>query len=483
MKLKDIKIILVPIYMISILVSLIILIYFYYSNRTFNPNLFKYGFVVLFIFTTFYLFLSQNNKVQYFRFSLLFLLGFLVVHFQLYFDYLIGNHTLAIMKMFKINSVGMQGFYLAIIATFAFYFGYITFQYIKKNIAKRKIIKSKYYRVFFLKAILTSLFLTYFSTSDFDYFKGNYGKVPNTSIASYIEYFLTLTIVAYIIVVSINLKENYIKKKLLVYLKAFDYKILIIIAIYLSSVISSGDRGSIFLIAMSLFLGYIYSSNKIIPVFYIVGIGIVGILILFIIGISRETRGTSNMSLQKLQTAKKIASTTKGHQSISPYTYELSRSLRAYHGSILYVNDNGLSYGVVNLYQISGVIPGLGRLFKTIADKSEWELVSSKIITEYLHGYKASHGLGTTTISDIYMDFGLPGIVIIFLLFGTFVRLIDENLNSKTHLKLINICFLFGFTMYAVYIGRASMAGIFRHSIIIYLIIQISQIPYKLKTK
>ncbi|NJO92455.1 MAG: oligosaccharide repeat unit polymerase [Chloroflexia bacterium] len=480
---KGIKIIFVPIYLVSLFISIIVLVYLYYSNRIFDPSLLQYGFVLLFIFTPLYLFLSQNNKVQYFRFSLLFLLGFLIVHFQLYLDYLIGNHTLAIIEMFKINSVGMQGFYLALVATFVFYFGYVTFQYIKKKNARRKSVNSKYYRVFFLKAILIALFLTYFSTSNFTYFKGNYGKVPNTSIASYIEYFLILTIVAYIIVVSINLKENYIKKKLSVYLKAFDYKILIIIAIYLFSVISSGDRGSIFLIAMSLFLGYIYASNKIIPVFYIVITGIVGILFLFIIGISREIRGTSNMSIQKLQTAKKIASITKGYQSISPYTYELSRSLRAYHGSILYVNDNGLRYGLVNLYQISGVIPGLGRLFKIIASKSEWELVSSKIITEYLHGYKASHGLGTTTISDIYMDFGLPGIIIIFLLFGIFVRLIDENLNSKTHLKLINICFLFGFTIYAVYIGRASMAGIFRHSIVIYLIILISQIPYKLKTK
>ena len=109
----------------------------------------------------------------------------------------------------------------------------------------------------------------------------------------------------------------------------------------------------------------------------------------------------------------------------------------------------GLNYGKSMFYYIFSPFPMLpsyvsGELF----DAEPMELATSTIITEYS---KANYGLGTNLIIDLYMQFGVLGVLIFMFILGYFIANVS---NRKSIIAILSFTF---FMSYSIYIPRSSM--------------------------
>jgi oligosaccharide repeat unit polymerase len=469
----------------SIFIYLSFLIYsivVYYEKYSFNQEMIFVGFLVLLISTFIFIFTSRKGtRSQYFRFSMIFIFGYIIVHFQLYIDYLLNNYGMFSLRMFTIDSVGMRAYYLSLSSILAFYIGYYVYQRYHNdqnyrpniNIHNNKTLIS----TSVIKIILLSQIIIYFVFSDYRYFIGNYGTVSNSGISTYVEYFLNLSYVALIVSIINNSTHTFqsSNSSLKQYLKTLGNPVLILMSIYAASVIASGDRGYFLNIAIVSFLGYLYVSKKKIGIVSLISIATVSIVLLFVLGVIREQQGSSNLSYRKITNFEEIKQPSVTASSWSQLSNEYARSLRSLHGAIMYVSDNGLNYGEGILYSIMGIIPGLGRVYKIITHKTDWELVSSKIITKYLYGDYSNHGLGTTCVADLYLDMGYLLTVVCFLFFGMYSRFLDTQLFVYPSRSVLILCMIVSFYVAAIYIPRSSIIVVFREGVIIYLIIMLSE--------
>ncbi|BBO80262.1 hypothetical protein DSCO28_08280 [Desulfosarcina ovata subsp. sediminis] len=444
--------------------------YCLYQDATLNTYVLKIGFLILLFSTVFFLInLKMNNYGQYFLFSLIFIFCFMIVHLQLYVDYLLGKSLPLIMPMFDITSIGINGFLISIISIQSFYLGYfVALKFLKRrnfSLNHQRALKS-----FNLQLVIISiLFLLFIFMSDFNYFRGGYGSIKNTPIAAFIEYLLKLSFIAYLISYSVWFRANKQKNDINQYLKYFNKIILITIFIYFLLVFSSGDRGPVIQITMGIVLSYLYGSCSKLSLVKLIIIGVLSVSTLFTIGISRKYVGESNLSFSKLiKTIEGISSSSR-ILSVSPLTAEYAMSLRAFHGGFEYVKNNGFRYGELNFYSLLGMMPGLGRIYQWITNQPLRELQSSAIITDDLN---AEFGLGTTCLIDIYMDFGFLGCIIVFIAFGFFARRIDEFIIFSQKMTLFATVLSFMFIIYSYYIPRSTITSIFRDSVMVYLYFQ-----------
>lgn len=113
------------------------------------------------------------------------------------------------------------------------------------------------------------------------------------------------------------------------------------------------------------------------------------------------------------------------------------------------VQKEGLNYGKSMFYYIFSPFPLLPQYFSLeFFGQEPLELATSSIITEYSG---ANYGLGTNLIADLYMQFGVLGVIFFMFVLGHFINLIS---NRKGIISLISIVF---FVSFSIYISRSSM--------------------------
>lgn len=450
-------------------------LYFFLKDYQLNAFDLRLGFGIMITSTfLFLLHLKNNIRGQYFVFSVIFLFGFIIVHFQMYLDFLLGNYLPLTMPMFSIYDVGMKGFLMANVSLQAFYTGYFYMTIVKKNRSKVQNYSIEQLHFKGIIIILTTLFIGYLGFSEIEYFKGGYSVVDQPIPAYYFEYYFQLSFIAYLISYTLWFKSNVQIKSVTQYIKKFNKVPLVIFFIYILLVFSSGDRGPAIYLSFGIIISYIYATQKKVPFYVLLIFGFASIFLLFLIGFSREMKGETNISIGKLLEARKVANESTIQLSVSPLTMEYARVIRAYHGGIDYIEQNGYHYGELTLYKLIGTIPGLGRSYQYVSNKDTWELQTSKIITHHLYGYNSSHGLGTTSLIDIYMDFGFVGSLIIYLLFGSFARRIDEFTIQANSVSLFGVTMLFVFVANSYYIPRGSILDVLRDGFIVFCILKFS---------
>lgn len=86
--------------------------------------------------------------------------------------------------------------------------------------------------------------------------------------------------------------------------------------------------------------------------------------------------------------------------------------------SVLIVEADGFSFGFLWLSQIVGIIPFAQQLMFSWTDLSLADVSSSVLITIHTLGANAGSGLGTSFVADIYLNFGVSGLILLSVLFG-----------------------------------------------------------------
>jgi len=185
-----------------------------------------------------------------------------------------------------------------------------------------------------------------------------------------------------------------------------------------------GDRNNFFLIALVLAAGYATFVRRV-P---LMALALAVLAALFVYNVVEVARTSEDRSLQAIQQAagsirESSGGIERGSFGITTTTGRAALDIAE--------NKTGYFYGKLKLIGFAGIIPYSRSLFVDTNDRFQ---ASSKIFTYWMVGPYATWGVGSNVISDAYMDFGLPGVIIFMFLLGLFAKYaqikVQENIDS-----------------------------------------------------
>ena len=139
-----------------------------------------------------------------------------------------------------------------------------------------------------------------------------------------------------------------------------------------------------------------------------------------------------------------------------------------------YADKNGYNYGKDMFIHLFAAVPRLPVFMANLVfDSTPRELSSGYIITIEALGPNPTWGLGTNLIADIYMNFGLFGVLIFMFLLGVIIRKLQISVQTKSNiLNLVVYLFLLSFSLYMPRTTYFTPLRFVLWSIIIYLIVK-----------
>lgn len=452
---------------------LFLIILHYYNFNYYNKTSLILVLSIALIIACGFCFKRDNQKVlkrQYLRISNLFLLGFVIVHFQFYIDLVFGNFELSRQDLIVNQNVLIKSAIISSIALVCFCLGYI-YKLNKSNlkIKKEENVKNKIINLKGVKVLIVLFFIGFIVLTPSSYYKGGYSSAELSQLPSYFQSFLILSIIGYLILNTRNLFLE--KRKALSFLTFIRYNGVIMTLFIIGFcflVMTSGDRGPILQIVLSYIGCYCILNRKKYKIVFIVGGIFLAAFLVSFLAYFRHYEGTGNIIDMIQHSSEMKADAVSSKLSFSPPTFELSKSVKTMHASVLYTEKEGHTYGLFQGFQIIGIIPGMGQLIMPLFGIDSEMLRSSRFLTEQLN---ADHGMGTTVVADIWLDFGIIGIVIIFFIFGYFLRKIDEYMYSHLPLNIFLYILIVVFLSKAFYIGRSTILILFRDVVLGYIVL------------
>ncbi|QQX75957.1 MULTISPECIES: O-antigen polymerase [Aequorivita] len=413
-------------------------------------------------------------KAQFFKHSNLAVLGILIVNFQYYIDYLIGNIPSSNDFIFVNPQIVIKSLTLSIIGLLMFYLGYLSFNKRKKHIVQKKneqIIKTR-----FLEVLVLVFLILFFLTINVNYVLGGYGTETIGQNALYISLLLKIFIIAIVIQKSRNL--ILMKKTKLSFKSYLSYLGLITnmsLTLYLFTVILSGDRGPLITFVLIILAGYLFVTRRKLKTKYGIIFVIIGASFITLLGIVRTF--DSNLSfLDKLQLAFQ-ENPFSIEESFLPQTKELAGSVKANHHALDFVpKQHDFLYGRFQFQQITVAIPFFN-IFNSLIfqDDSKKYAGSASFVTWIFQGDKPSYGNGTSVIADFYFDFGLIGVIFGMFLFGYYMRFAEITMYTYQLPSLLGHSFFMVYIGSAIYISRSSFLFEFRTVVWVCAILLINQ--------
>lgn len=471
----------------EILILIILLgLYFIFMPMYFS---FEYFGLILFLsFISLCFFLLRNKPLalrnNYFTITSIFLLSFCIVHFQIYIDYFFNlRKDLGLTYYLNYNLVP-KAVTLASISLVSFFVGSMIYSVIKgkKHISNQYNLSGNFSFVF-LRACIVVFFALFIIVTPKEYFLDGYGEFSNTlGKTSYLQYkvhqLLRIMIWAYLCCMAIKLSNMEKKISFFQYVKKMNLEFLIILGIYFILVALSGDRGPIIYTTVLFFACYFTPQGKKLNLKNMVIFVCLAAIVFQFLGYFRGTdssMGFSDRVNQALIMKDDVQS--RGDTSIFPPSVELAQSLRAYHAVIMDQEINSTLWGMGNLDALLGIIPGLGLLIQFTTSYSF--INSANYITNIMG---SDHGMGTTALADIYLNYGFWGIIVVFSIFGYFFAKLDRNSfeNFKENSFFMQVTFLV-FVSYAIYIGRATFVGVFSDVIMVWVFVKLASLVHKLR--
>jgi oligosaccharide repeat unit polymerase len=282
--------------------------------------------------------------------------------------------------------------------------------------------------------LVLALFFLFLSVVGTEFLKGSFTEATTAS-----RYILMLLITMMLLASILYFKRVKYNSKLT--------KVLFWLAnlVYIFIFLSIGDRGPA-LYQIVLIFGLFTVYVKPIPKRYLAIIGIAGILLMEIIGFGR----VSNTDADGTIITRGIERVTNSNLLVLTTSF-IVNSRNLYVG-VEYVENEGINYGKTYLTYILSPIPFAQRTF--IAVTGENIQGSAGFFTELGFGNDPPYGLGTNLVADVYIAFGLPGVLLLFFLLGCLVEHLRNRLKKGgLHIDII----YYGLVMYSVYLPRATM--------------------------
>ncbi|WP_417588704.1 hypothetical protein [Owenweeksia hongkongensis] len=424
-------------------------------------------------------FLRKENqfglKRQYFKISSLFLIGFIIVHFQIYLDYILGGYPDFGFDVMINDRLVPKASLISALAVVSYYIGYLFASYFKAGtnhiqVDRISTVIHSNKGVLLLMVVFLLLFLF---SANWDYFNGNYGSVSVGILADYAQESLLLSMIGYVLLFVRN--ERLIGRmygNFIFYIKSLGSTFLVICGIYLFLVLISGDRGPILQFGISLFGGYVLLAKRKMKFTVVLLFIFAGATFISLLGFVREI-GNGTDFWGRVDKAYTLRETSSIQSSISPSTLELAGSVRTMHAAVDYAESRGHTNGLFQVFQVISIIPGAGTVVKYFTGMENTDFKSSAFLTRHILGANPDRGLGTTVVADIFLDFGTMGAVVIFFLFAWFIRYLEVNVYSAQLFRLSTLALFFIFLSQALYIGRSTILVLFNEVVFLYVLLKV----------
>jgi len=410
---------------------------------------------------------KDRNAVNLFT---LFMISFLIVNFQAYIDMVLGFVDVENKFIWKGWRSVHSSAYLSVAALSSFLLGY-------KGIRKKEEKRSTTRRlpsISLIAKINGVAFLGFIIFVNKAYIFGGYGKEDLGFLGGNFALLFESSIVSFLAVSAFrNMKRG--GKDILNYFLEVKW-VLIFSLIYLFLVVISGDRGPLIFIGLSFLLHFILVTNKKVSYILLLGGLFLGLTFLSILGQTRQAKGAD---FSERLSSRKANYYDAYPESFSMGTKELAGSIRVNHIAVDYFPDRfPHAYGFLTLQELLLIIPGLKGAFIDGFGVPKYLTSSAQFITFISLGPNATWGVGTACVADVFINFGLYGVVIGFILFGILARKFDRIISLKNANSVYFLALLFLYFSYSVYLPRGTLLYPSSKFFIVAAIIFVGQIRF-----
>lgn len=432
------------------LILIIISLYMYgYAPRNLNEHFMIncFGIALLSIFLYFFLKKKQKNNMVISH-SLLFTIAYVVVLYQFDLDYVLGfvDMTLGINKLIIFNeSVVCRALCLSNVALNCFYFGLC----INENkVYKAHIIyKFNDYKKN-LNIVSCFLLLIYLVSVNKQYLLNGYAKGYDPGyVATLTMMLLQATLIAYFAMRCYDCRRD---RVFITQISDFWYQFkqpLYIGILVTALILMSGRRTEAISVLLTMFFGFVYVYSGKIPIFRIV-ISLIAVSLLFSFLSFYRTVNGGDVN-QAIEAVSNISS-------VFPPTRELAFNASSLHIVLANVPSHAdYNYGTSFFPGFLRIVPGLQNVFYSLADLPLVDSSSAYFCTIYGNG-DLSWGLGTSCVADVYLSFGIIGVMVIFVIWGRYLGFLERVSCSDFANPFILVLALCTFKE-LIYISRASL--------------------------
>lgn len=421
--------------MILQLLLLLISVWMYLQAPRTMDKMFMGGCLVLSAFSLIAYFYNEktndrfNLGSQLLRHSVFFVILYVIVFYQVDIDFVLGivgndssrlwidNRIVA--KALALSSIGLN----SLLCGLKFYT--LKNKEYSEDIGEFYISSPKY-----LCLLGYIMLFSYIGLTDTSYLVGGYTRGEENGANYVIMVLLQSVIIAMCVLYGYKIKKDSKKKN--IKWRQYRYPLLLLI-LYIFIIVISGRRGSAIRIGSLMLIVYAYIMGLRIN-YKKVLLCIVGAVLLFsLVGIMRGDTTSVKEGFDALS----------GQETIMPATREMANSVNTLHIAVSEVPERiEYNYGLTFFHTFCVLIPGLDRFYRAfLADGVVMD--SAEFLTYTYFGGNKEYGLGSSVVADIYISFGMIGVVIIMFLLGCFFRYLEIRTFYKTtslYILAISFC-------------------------------------------
>lgn len=382
------------------------------------------------------------------RYDTLFLLGFLIVHFQIPLLASLGVEPEEPSYIWINKNVVNYATWFSTVVLLLWILGFLMHAG-KKKIKKKQVdYKINTGKVDVLLMVSFCLFVVLVGK---EFLIGNYTSWDSWGAgAGYAFILLNVTIYLKIIYLFIQYKHVRISRDNIAVILFKNKTFVGILGLYILLFLFAGDRGPILGVAVLTLAAYSIYQKKI-PFFTFLIMALVGATMFTIISYGRGGDTTYRKG-NILQSG--YENMLKSDAAFNP-TGELATSVRILYRALDVVpNQHPYLFGTTLISDVVGVIPFGNSTYIALTSLPMMYSTSSYFFTVLGQGNFFTYGEGSEIIADLYINLGFWGTISMMLLFGYFIGYLtfNANLNRKHTLTLVYLLLITG----AVYINRSN---------------------------
>ena len=140
-------------------------------------------------------------------------------------------------------------------------------------------------------------------------------------------------------------------------------------------------------------------------------------------------------------------------QNAAMYVVDMTINTRNTYVAMEYVDQYGFTYGKTMLYGILGVAPFLSSILGV--DKNE--IGSAEVLTQYTYDNMSVDrdyiGLGTNVIADIYLSFGMLGVIILMFIVGILINRCTKSAMQMNYYAIIAYAIIVSMSVFGIRTG------------------------------
>jgi len=426
---------------------------------------------------------KQENRFVLFSITTFFLLSYVIVHFQIPIIELMGISIKSNVFYFiwANESIMNTSIIISSLGILAFMIGSIFIEH-KNEQQKSNNIKYRTNKSILFLIIPTYIFYILFFITSGSYSLGAYYGGDQLGVSTYFfsafNVFLSAILITRLYYISFLENKNI---NIISYLRLFGMPILIITFWHILFSFYVGDRGPVLVYGVLLLSLFFTRYHKFKFIYLLALFLLVGPIMNLMSQARSKYIGQSYLDRMKnaqlLYTEKtQILSKFESDNILIPQTVELAYSIRCLNHAIYSISSiDDHFFGYFQIRQIVSSIPGAGGIFLKIFGQNNKKYDGSTSYISYLiQGEYPKYGDGTTVTADLYLDFGVLGVIVGCMLFGVFLSKYEPYLFNNTTRSMFIWIILLLYLSSALALGRSTFLHIFQKVVMIYIVIMIN---------